>query len=565
MEGLIEREVEVAVNERVRSRLFTARTGIAGLVLACVVLFSLYVRVADYGFYEDDYWGIVPFFKKTPAEMWQMTISHLQVWPTGRPLNHILPKWFSWLGYHLAGVQGIYFLGFLVHTANAFLLYLLLRRWLGNWAALLGGCLLVLIPADTTRIFLLHSAHIHTSLTFLLVALLIVRTRYWAVSYPIAGLSLLSYETAFLPFIAFPLFFANGQKRIFQWLRHLGSCGLVLAIVFGVRLHLGDDRANSVISGPGEMLWRMVSSMWIGPETSLKTVVKAVLQGPHSQSPFAFLFAGLVVISLLLLPSLVRNGQNGASEVLNRAEIIKVLFAGLASWIFAYALTLTNYPPTFLAGRLTSTHIAADFGLACFLASGAAYLRSYGHLTKLLTTGAMAALVAFFTLYSFRIQSGYALSWAKERVFWRHVVQLCPDIAAGTRIILTGHEPSQNEFIMANSWADLHVLEDAFALKQYPLLFYYDGMAKAAEIRFENGQITWKPFFWGKQRETLNLDNVIILKADGDELTRIGEFQIPGIPFPLHTKPLPSTEQPSGEPQPSPSPLTDFGRFLFAE
>src|ERR1700739_4866811 len=194
----------VAGRRRTRRSNISRETGIAGLILACVVLFSLYVRVADYGFYEDDYWGIVPYFKTPVDEMWNMTISHLRTWPTGRPLNHILPKWFSWLGYHLAGVQGIYFLGFLIHSTNAFLVYLLLRRWLGHWAAVLAGCFFVLLPADTTRIFLLHSAHVHTSLTFLLVALLINRTRYWLLSYPIAGLSLLSYETAFLPFIVFP-------------------------------------------------------------------------------------------------------------------------------------------------------------------------------------------------------------------------------------------------------------------------------------------------------------------------------------------------------------------------
>jgi hypothetical protein len=261
-----------------------------------------------------------------------------------------------------------------------------------------------------------------------------------------------------------------------------------------------------------------------------------------------------------LAPRLIRDGENGPADLPNRREIINVFFAGLASWVFAYALTLTNYPPTQLAGRLTSTHIAAVFGLTCVLAAGAAYLRSLGDLPKVLTTGAMAVLVALFTLYSFRIQSGYAFAWAQERAFWKQVIQLCPDITPKTRIILIGKEPRQNQFILTNSWADLHVLEDAFATPEHPLLFYYDGLASLAEIRTENGQITWKPFFWGNQRETLNLDDVIILKDDGTDITRISEFQIPGTPFPLHTKPLASVQAQASLP-----PLTDFGRFLLAE
>ncbi|MFY9989184.1 MAG: hypothetical protein WAK31_30800, partial [Chthoniobacterales bacterium] len=499
---------------------------VVALVLGSVILVALYIRVADYGFYEDDYWGIVPFFKTSFTQAWQATIWDMAHWPTGRPLNHILPEWFSLLGYRIAGVQGIYFLGFLVHSTNAFLLYLLLRRWLDRWSAILGGCLFVLLPADTTRIFLLHNAHIHTSLTFLLAGLLLKRSRFRILSYPIAGLSLLSYETVFLPFIVFPLFFVDRTKRISRWLIHLAGCGAVLLVVFGIRLSLGDSRANSVLTGSGDVLWRMISSLWIGPMTSLETLAKAFSQAPHAQPPFAFLFAGLVAALLLVLPKAIDEPAGAAGNASSRLESVKVLLAGLASWIFAYALTLVNYPPTQLAGRLTSTHVAGVFGLACTIAAGTAYLRSFtnSNLPRVVATGAMTVFVAVLTLYSFRIQSGFAKAWAQERKFWREVVQLCPDITPNTRILLFGKEPRQNEFILTNSWADPLVLADAFAVRGGPLLFYYDGLAKTADFRFENGQITWKPLFWDDRRETLNVDDVILLRDNGDEMTRIDEF-----------------------------------------
>ncbi|MBV9876106.1 MAG: glycosyltransferase family 39 protein [Verrucomicrobia bacterium] len=555
-----ERPVHGAASpRRTRRSIIRRETGIAGLIVACVVLFSLYVRVADYGFYEDDYWGVVPYFKTPPSEMWARTISDLQTWPTGRPLNHILPRWFSWLGYHLAGVQGIYFLGFLVHSTNAFLVYLLLRRWLGHWAAVLAGCFFVLLPVDTTRIFLLHSAHVHTSLTFLLVALLINRTRYWLLSYPIAGLSLLSYETAFLPFIVFPLFFVGSGKRISRWLIHLAGCGTVLFIVFGIRLWRGESRANSLISGPGEMLWRALSSLWIGPETCLRILAKAILQAPHGQQPFALLFAMLIALLVVLLLRMFNKPDMATAETQNRSKILTVFLAGLASWIFAYALTLVNYPPTQETGRFTSTHVAAVFGLACAIAAVAAYLRSFRTSPlKVAATTLMTILVAMFTLYAFQIQSGFAAAWAQERRFWQQVIQLCPDIAPNTRIILVGVEPAQNKFIKSNSWADPLVLGDAFSWGAAPLLFYYDGAGPVADIRFDDGQVTWKPKFWGDQRETLNLNNVIILRDDGSNISRIDEFQMREIPIPLHTKTLESTQ-----PHASPTPLTGFGRFLL--
>jgi hypothetical protein len=548
-------------NEHVKGRTrpgpAAQRTILAALVLSCVVLFSLYSRVSDYGFYEDDYWGIVPWFKTPPSQLWALTISHFETWPTGRPLNHILPKWFSWLGYHLAGIQGIYFLGFFVHSLNAFLIYLLLRRWLEHWSAVLAGFLLVLYPADTARIIPLFTAHVYTSLTFLLIALLVNRTRYWVASYPIAALSLLSYETAFLPFIVFPLFFPDRGRRVFRWLVHVASCGTVLVLVFGIRLKLGDSRANSVISGPGEILWRSVSSMWLGPVTSLKTLVKAIIEGPHAPTPFAFLFAGLVALLLLALPRLIRKTPGPPDESSSRSQSLTVFLAGVASWIFAYALTLTNYPPTQEAGRLTSTHIAAVFGLACAIAGATGYLRSLRNPVKIAATAVMTALVGLLTLYSFRVQAGYASAWGKQRQFWRQVVELCPDIAPDTRIILIGTEPKQNEFILGNSWADVLVLQDTFT-EGTPLLFYYDGLAKLADIRFENGQVTWKPIFWSDKREVLNLNEVIILRVNGDRMARIDELRIPEIPFPLHTKPASLLQTPH-----SPAKLTSFGRFLL--
>jgi hypothetical protein len=535
----------------------TQNTILAALVLSCVVLFSLYIRVSEYGFYEDDYWGIVPWFKTPATELRALTISYVETWPTGRPLNHILPRWFSWLGYHLAGVQGIYFLGLLVHSLNAFLIYLLLRRWLGHWSAVLAGFLLILLPADTARIIPLYTAHIYTSLTFLLIALLVNRTRYWVASYPIAALSLLSYETAFLPFVVFPLFFADRRRRISRWLVHLASCGTVLLLIFAIRLKLADARANSVISGPGELLWRSVSSMWLGPETSLKTLVKAIVEGPHAQTPFAFLFAGLVVLLLLALLRLLREVPGSPGEVSKRSQSLTVFLAGITSWIFAYALTLTNYPPTQEAGRLTSTHMAAVFGMACAIAGVTAYLRSLGRPAKIATTTAVTVLVGSLTLYSFRVQAGFSIAWEKERQFWRRVVELCPDITPDTRIILAGTEPKQNEFILGTSWADPLVLENVFTKGGTPRLFYYDGFAKLADIRFENGQVTWKPVFWGG-REVLNPNDVILLRYKGDTIVRIDELRIPEIPFPLHSKPASLLQTPN-----SPAKLTGFGRFLL--
>src|SRR6202008_752176 len=147
--------------------------------------------------------------------------------------------------------------------------------------------------------------------------------------------------------------------------------------VFGIRLRLSDSRANGAVSQAGDTLWRMISSLWIGPMTSGDTLLKAILEAPHSQTPFAFLFAVLVVILLLSVPRLMRAAGGTPTQVVSRTQCVTLFCAGLASWIFAYALTIVNYPPTQVSGRFTSTHLAAVFGLACSFAAAAAYFRSF--------------------------------------------------------------------------------------------------------------------------------------------------------------------------------------------
>jgi hypothetical protein len=101
------------------------------------------------------------------------------------------------------------------------------------------------------------------------------------------------------------------------------------------------------------------------------------------------------------------------------------------------------------------------------------------------------------------------------------------------------------------------VLENVFINGGTPRLFYYDQLGKLADIRFENGQVTWKPVFWGN-REVLNPNDVILLRYKGDRIVRIDELRIPEIPFPLHSKPASLLQGPY-----SPARLTSFGRFLL--
>lgn len=61
------------------------------LLLALLLAQSLFLLAPQYGFYEDDYALVVPFFQKDAHQLMAEIRFDITVWPTGRPLNHTLP------------------------------------------------------------------------------------------------------------------------------------------------------------------------------------------------------------------------------------------------------------------------------------------------------------------------------------------------------------------------------------------------------------------------------------------------------------------------------------------
>jgi len=140
------------------------------LLLFLVIWVSNFLLSNSFGLYEDDYSHISPRMASDPSTLMPILVSNFAVWPQGRPLHFSFPKIFGYIGFSLSGLRGIYVIGALILTLNAFLFYLLLRRLGSESFALLGSFAFCLFPADTTRPFLTHAIGYQPSLTFLLIA-----------------------------------------------------------------------------------------------------------------------------------------------------------------------------------------------------------------------------------------------------------------------------------------------------------------------------------------------------------------------------------------------------------
>jgi hypothetical protein len=502
----------------------------------------------SFGLYEDDYWFISHNFTKPVSRLPQLFLEYFRGWPQGRPLNHFLPVAFSALGYKLGGLAALYALAAIWLTLNSWLVYAIVRRLLSGPSALIAATVYVLFPADTTKVLLTHASIVQASMTFLLLGLLfwLKGGRWRWASYPVAGLSLLTYETAFLPFLAAPLFWIGNRTASRIWLLHLTLCGVMVAGVAYARLHTGDARAVGAISDLSQTARMLVTSLYLGPITSLKMMGKGAWIGIREIST-----AGVASLIVLLAcfsfafrtPSdspaqtrqLTPRIQPGWSDLDRSTEAGElpwwwVLISALVMWSGSYALTLINYPPTQEFGRLTSTHVAAGWGLA--LATAALFDGVRYHLPRLL--GWFRAAVIVWTgallLYQDFIQREYVRAWHIQQDFWSQIHILAPEAAPGWTIIVTGDTATQSPIIYSNSWADFYVANQLFDPdpETDTLAFAHLGMArKAVEFRRNGAGWQWKPQFWGGSFELIDARHLILFNSDFGRLRRVQSIETP--------------------------------------
>lgn len=516
--------------------------------LTCILAHFWYSHY--FGFYEDDYWATTPSLDRSLVDIPRIFGNAFTSWPQGRPLNHSLPMAQAIVGMHLGGVPGIYLVGCLGLILNSWLVFLVCRNFLPPAGALICALYYILHPSDTTRPYLVHTAHVQGSMTFFLLgAWLWCRGRAWRfASYPVAALSLASYETAFIPFLTLPLFLATGFRDVLRrMLPHLACCAIVIAVFAGVRLSKGESRAAGALGDPAESLHRIVTSLYLGPITSAKSAFFGAVQGWALFDLTTAISALAITIFLVWLvtrqTSVSSPSMAGTVRPAGPHPGWITLVAALV-WSSAYVLTLINYPPTQTIGRGTSTHTAAAWGMGVLIGTAFTWV-ARTPLPKIPRWFLSAlGLAAFIGMLSFDrwIQREYVRSWELQRDFWRQVLQLTPEADGGYSILVTGRPFLTSPVMHTNSWADSLVFQTLLANRRSPEPVHFAHLgAVGRSIRFhkEGDIILWNPEFWSRNEVKLNPDKLILLSSDGSQLSRITELPTPvgtlRVPKPLAT------------------------------
>lgn len=510
---------------------------LAIVILAVTVFLAHFTHFSEFGFYEDDYWAIANSMTFGWADLWLQAKDYFRTWPTGRPLNHLLPRVLAVLGVKFGGVSAMYALGAGWLLFNAWLVYRIAKGLFPISAALLAGVSYVLFPPDTTRPLLIHVSHVQGAMTFSLLGLLLWRRGgvLRVVSYPVAALALLSYETAFIPFLFAPLLVARTARSI-RWpslLVHLSWNLLAAGVVAMVRILTQESRASEALSNLERTAFRSVTSLYLGPLTDIRATFRALWGGARHIDLWAAASITLFAAMFLVwqMNRAVIRGAAGAENRVRKACLSeRCRYVGiLLLWPASYALTLTNYPPTQLAGRLTSTHMAAALPCALLVGSLYSYFSSRSRAWRIWSRTMLSWGFILSLSYDQFVQREYARMWKAQVDFWQQVFELCPDVDADVSILVTGGvRPDRSEVIEANSWDDYHACRWMFG---YPLSsagphFAHLGVLSQS-VPFRRGKdgTEWMPEFWGGPYRRLDSNLLILLRSENGRLLRVSSIE----------------------------------------
>jgi len=254
------------------------------------------------------------------------------------------------------------------------------------------------------------------------------------------------------------------------------------------------------------------------------------------------MIAALWLSGIHATPAVSRPGVAAETAVGPPSTLIPLPIKILALWSASYILTLTNYPPTQIVGRITSTHTAAALPVALLV--GSLYAAFAGR-SRAWRTGSHILLAAglFLTLsYNQFVQREYAKVWQVQIQFWQQVFELCPDADAGADILVTGSvDPERSEIIEANSWADFHVYRWLFGAGSNgngPRFTHLGVLQQAVPFRLRDNGVEWMPEYWGGPYLRIDPNQLILLRSEQGRLSRVSSIDTSVGPL-TTTRPIP--------------------------
>jgi hypothetical protein len=535
------------------------------LLLALVSFTGTYLYSTFFGIYEDDYVEAFNIF----SQSWSEFTGYLYNWcflahPQGRPVGWILNAIICYFIGHKGGLEYSYLAGWLILTLNAYLLFLLLKKVLNRDAAIIGALFLLLLPFDLAKPILMHRVFVYSSITFLLLGLNLSNSNsrwlQW-LSYPVAYLSLVTWEGPYLPFLFAPiLWFEKSRRWVIRAGIHVGIWTAMLGLTFWIRLQTGEDRAADLAGGGSEMLHKMLIAVLVGPLSAATATIVRPYEALLHAEPNSLVIGAFTCFAIFWF---LRASH--PTPVLSRQDLLKpkllVFIAGsLGAIFFPYVLMYRPdyFPPTVTIGRLSALHAPAEVGF-CFLIASI-YFLAEGFVPRFrrLIQFVFALFFGCLMAFSLHIQkSEYVEGWLDQRKLWTEIGNLVPDVSEGMHIVIDA-EGIPNAQMFPIYWLNgesVYALDQLFAFpkswRTKPDVF---GFFRYDDYEKTDDSVTLGVPPWSKRDwRVLRSGNFIFLRERNGELERVDE---PVDFFGVKLTPKPREPAPALE-------LTSVGRRLL--
>jgi hypothetical protein len=208
-----------------------------------LVFFFQFRQVKNFGLYELDFYKVLPAFRWNWQDLCQIIRSIVFSPLTVDSAGDVLIAIFSFIGYQIGGLQGIYWLSMLIPAAISLFFFLIFKKLLGSeLPAFFGALLFIFFPAYRTPQLLYLTFSKQAALLLMLCSLYAFLHQRKLLS------ELLMFATmvivkAYAPiFLMFPLFRLNWIRRNFwqYWLDHLKATAFpLLWIIAAISMQSG--------------------------------------------------------------------------------------------------------------------------------------------------------------------------------------------------------------------------------------------------------------------------------------------------------------------------------------
>lgn len=509
------------------------------LIIPFLIWVTYFLSSNNFGLYEDDYHRIPPIMWMNKNELWDLFMK--TIFAQGRPFHDGLIFVFSLIGFKLNGLQGIYFIGYLIVTINCILFYFFLIKISDNDIFIITGTLaFCLYPADTTRTFLTHSLGLQTSLTFFLIASHLYLSHRKNLSYLVIILCLFCYETFFLLFLPIPFLQIDKKQTLTKdFISHSTILSTQLILVAIVRKLTGESRVSEM--DLGTTIITIMKQIIIGPMVSMKMYLYRSFQAFSTLTIQSFLiwFIGFVTIFLVIFYYYKR--EKLSEKILIDSEkkvyfndLIRLISVSIAMLLLAYPLTFTVNAMD-INGRNSRVHSAAIVGASILIGCLCAliFYVAKNYLFKNVAIAIIASGFSLLIIFGINVQLDYQKSWAYQRQFWTDVVNLCPDLEENTVILVEGNLPTVTQ-IYPFEWTISSILPNMY---EFPTEWEFQPTLYPLEPEWrskiwDNGKLALNNhngaiyraiyvYYSWKEERLMDSSDVILLKIDQDKLERI--------------------------------------------